>query len=355
MALTVKTSDFEGIFTAADQLELLQLTTRRAVATRRARQDVKSDSAAAESLAAHEDEIPERWRLVPDGIPLYQWQEQCLPLWLKNGRGTVKVATGGGKTLFALAAAQRLQNETVPGLRLVVVVPTIPLMFQWRDELLLGNLPARSIGLMGGGQELPLLTDMRVLVCVLNSARDRLPDLVRRAGWSDRMLLVVDECHRAGATQARHIFDSRPRYTLGLSATPEPDLESSVPADAAYESSVTGRALGPIIFDFTLRESMEAGLLTPFELWHIGLPLTDAEALTHDKLSREIADLRKELQARHRSSRSRQSFLAWCQTQASHGWPSGGRCRAFHRARQSSQEIAVQGRGENASNDGNSH
>jgi superfamily II DNA or RNA helicase len=258
------------------------------------------------------------WQLLPRGVSLYDWQQDCLPLWLKTGRGTVKVATGGGKTLFALAAAQHLQNEREPDLRLVIVVPTIPLMFQWFDELSQGNLPGSTIGFMGGGKDLQPLKDLRVLICVLNSARERLPGLVAKARWAQKMLLVVDECHRANAFQAQRIFDAKPRYTLGLSATPEHDPETeALPSDEAYEKSAVGKALGPIIYDFTIKQSLEAGLLTPFEVWHIGLSLSQAEASEHARLSREITDLRKSLQLRHRKSRSKQAFLAWCQTQAS--------------------------------------
>jgi superfamily II DNA or RNA helicase len=311
------------IFTDEDRVRLQQLLTLRAMAERRSREAASEGSAAPdESEPANHPaaEIPARWRLVPNDITLHDWQRECLPLWLSKGRGTVKVATGGGKTLFALAAAQELQNEREFDLRLVVVVPTIPLMFQWYDEIREGNLPASAIGLMGGGQELPPLYELRILICVLNSARERLPELVKKAGWSDRILLVVDECHRSAAEQARRIYDTNPKYTLGLSATPEQELEADVvPTDEAYAQSVVGQALGPIICEFTLKQSLEAGLLTPFEVWHVGLPLTSTEAAEHARMSREIADLKKPLQAGHRQSRSKQHFLAWCQTQMSRG------------------------------------
>lgn len=313
-------------FTDEDRLRLLQLTTRRAMAERWNRAAGREGGYSNADLGGEAEpaniDVTTRWRLIPEGISLYGWQQECLPLWLSHGRGTVKVATGGGKTLFAMAAAQHLQNEREPDLRLVVVVPTIPLLFQWYDEVRRGNLPDSAIGLMGGGQDLPLASDLRVLICVLNSARDRLPGFVSRARWSEQMLLIVDECHRANADQARRIFDAKPRYLLGLSATPEQDLEAQgLPTDEAYEKSVVGQALGPIIYDFTIKQSLAAGLLTPFEVWHIGLPLSPPEANEHARLSREITDLRKTLQIRHGRSRSKQGFLAWCQTQASRGGP----------------------------------
>ncbi len=321
-------------FTDEDHLRLLQLMTRRAMAERCARASGRGDEETApgetEDTPIPEAALPPLWRLVPEGVSLYQWQQECLPRWLAQGRGTVKVATGGGKTLFAVAAAQQLQNEREPDLRLVVVVPTIPLMFQWHDEIRRGNLPSSAIGLMGGGQELPPLSGIRVLICVLNSARERLPDLVRKAGWAQHMLLVVDECHRANASQARRIFDAHPTYTLGLSATPEQDLEAEgLPTDEAYESGYVGQALGPIIYDFTISQSLAAGLLTPFEVWHIGLSLSPPEATEHARLSHEITDLRKALQIRHRKSRSEQGFLAWCQSQASRGGPAAPEAERF--------------------------
>lgn len=308
----------ERIFTDADWLQLLQLSARRAMEFRRAHERGGTDEDAAVNADAWKIAIPERWRLVPESVELYDWQRECLPLWLAKGRGTVKVATGGGKTRFALAAAQELQNKQEPNLRLVVVVPTIPLMFQWRDEMLAGNLPLHAIGLLGGGQDLAPLSEIRVLICVLNSARERLSSLVREADWPLRMMLIVDECHRTAASQARRIFDSNPRYTLGLSATPESDVEAG-PSDSAYEDGVVGKVVGPIIYEFSLEQSQKAGLLTPFEVWHVALPLAPDESNQHGKLSREIGDLRKPLQSRHRRSRSKQGFIAWVQTQASRG------------------------------------
>jgi hypothetical protein len=144
------------------------------------------------------------------------------------------------------------------------------------------------------------------------------------------MLLVVDECHRANAEQARRIFNAKPKYTLGLSATPEQDTEvDNLPTNEAYEKSPVGKALGPVIFDFTLKQSLDAGLLTPFEVWHVGLSLSPEEASEHAKLSREITDLRKTLQRHHRSSHSKQGFIAWCQTQASRRGPAAAEAERF--------------------------
>lgn len=185
------------VFTNQDLLLLLQLQTRRFMGERNTPDESGlMPDGDAETTEKSLPDIPARWRLIPEGTELYPWQRECLPLWLSTGRGTIKVATGGGKTLFALAAAQLLQNEREPDLRVAIVVPTIPLMYQWFDELRRSNIPEPAIGMMGGGKELPDAVGLRILICVINTARDRLTGFATEAGWPERMLLVVDECHR---------------------------------------------------------------------------------------------------------------------------------------------------------------
>lgn len=315
----------DEIFSAEQRLHLQQLLTRQSLASQPASTsddgpEIRNnfDSKHAGSLQDPGESLPKQWRLIAESVKLHQWQSDCLEKWLARGSGTVKVATGGGKTIFALVAAQALQNKKEADLRLAIIVPTIPLMHQWLDELKDTNIPASAIGLMGGGESLGESPNLRILICVINSARDRLPGLVRRLKWSSKLLLVVDECHRANATEARKIFKAFPQYTLGLSATPETDQgDEGIPSNEAYAASEVGQALGPIIFEFSLKESSAAGLLTPFEVWHVGLPLTAEESSEHARMSREISDLRKDLLIAHRRSRSRQGFIPWCQTKAS--------------------------------------
>ena len=313
------------VFSDADLLRLLQLQALQVIASD---DDSSSDSESGDTKTSSDnqstsEESPERWRLLPDDIELYDWQTECLKVWKRNSyRGTVKVATGGGKTLFALAAAQKLQTESESDLRLVIVVPTIVLMYQWLDDLRASNIPRSKIALLGDSKTVPDDPDIRIIISVLNTARDKLPELVRRFNWSPNLLLVVDECHRSNAEKAQQIFESNPTYTLGLSATPETQQDDeTIPTNEAYSASSVGKALGKIIFEFSLKDSLNAGLLTPFEIWNVGLSLSPEESSKHTSLSREISELRKDLQVAHRRSGSTQGFIAWCQTAAKRkGW-----------------------------------
>ena len=134
-----------------DQLLLQQLLTRQALSVGADSSDANDEEIVSEGVLDAVTNQDGKWRLLPEDFSPHDWQKRCLEMWLPLRRGTVKVATGGGKTLFALAAAQALQNTHDPDLRLVVVVPTIPLMFQWRDEFKNSNIPASQIALIGGG------------------------------------------------------------------------------------------------------------------------------------------------------------------------------------------------------------
>lgn len=266
---------------------------------------------------------PEKWRLLQEGSPLYDWQRECLATWRERGyRGTVKVATGGGKTRFALAAAQELQNDREHDLRLVIVVPTIVLMNQWREELDASNLPPSCIGLLGGGNDLSQDRDYRIIISVIDSARELLPQFATKMVWKEKMLLVVDECHRANTAKNRRIFETNPKYALGLSATPEAYSEDDgKSADERYAQSPVGKCLGPIIYEFSLKDSLDAGLLTSFDIYHVGLKLGPNENSSYQSISKEIAELKKKLEREWRRSKSKQDLIAWCQSVASRNKP----------------------------------
>lgn len=271
------------------------------------------------------DALPGSWSLTC-GIDLHDWQDQCLQEWFRSGkRGVIKVVTGAGKTVLALAIAERLQRSDRPSLRLAVVVPTIVLLNQWREEFAVhSNLPARAIGLMGGGHDEEFSDKTRVLICVLNSAAKKLPDVVAKAGVGEDLLLVVDECHRAGAAEMRKVFAARRAFSLGLSATPErsddptPDGEDDelpTPRDEAppFEESLLGQELGPVVFEMNYAEAIRRGVLPPFRIVHCGLSLGHKERERYDGLSRQIKDLRQELETANRRGLA---LLRWCRSSA---------------------------------------
>jgi superfamily II DNA or RNA helicase len=312
------------VLTPAEELQLQQLQQAKYWAEKCAAGDPVTSGGSAPDRP-ETDALPDSWCLTR-AIDLHDWQDQCVSEWFRSGkRGVIKVVTGAGKTVLALAIAERLQRTEWPSLRLAVVVPTIVLLNQWREEFAEhSNLPARAIGLMGGGRDDQFSDTTRVLICVLNSAAKKLPDLVAQAGVGEDLLLIVDECHRAGAAEMRKVFAARRAFSLGLSATPErsddptPDAEddepSATPDEAPpFEESLLGQELGPVVFEMNYAEAIRRGVLPPFRIVHYGLSLGPKERERYDGLSRQIKDLRQELETANRRGLA---LIRWCRSAA---------------------------------------
>jgi superfamily II DNA or RNA helicase len=286
------------------QLQLLQwLESRKRTALSKG--DSKAETAAGSEI------VSDRWTLTR-GVELYPWQIDCIRSWFDYGcRGTVKVVTGGGKTVLALAIAEKLQNERDPQLRIAIVVPTIVLMNQWYEEFeQRSNLPMSAVGRLGGGFSNSFEDGHKVLICVLASAYKLLPPLVNEQ-IGKHLLFIADECHRAGATEMSKVLAVLRAYSLGLSATPErdEDEEEEGSETVVYRDSQLGRALGDVVYDLTLAQAVELGIVPKFTIRHYGLALTGDEEQKYERLSRMIEEARKELQ--HSASPGRGSGLAF--------------------------------------------
>lgn len=291
-----------------------------------------------EASASHANELlglPEKWELT-HGIELHSWQSECVSNWFTaSHRGVIKVVTGAGKTILAIAIAERLQQKHIPELRVAIVVPTIVLLDQWRDELLTrSNLPTSAIGLLGGGEDAVFNARTRIIIGVLNSASRKLPAIVKEAGVGASLLLIVDECHRAGSAEMQKVFQTERAFSLGLSATPERDndpvgeedladsLRDEIPDTADFEDSVLGKELGPVIFELNYAEAIKLGVLPPFSIVHYGLSLKPHESVQYEKISREIKNLRDELE---RPGRKGLDLIRWCRSKAGANNPAAGR------------------------------
>ncbi len=297
--------------------------------------EAESASPAEDATAAASPGLPAAWELTR-GIELHAWQQECIDRWFAAGmRGVIKVVTGAGKTILALAIAERLQRQHLPELRVAIIVPTVVLLEQWREEFLSrSNLPPSAIGLMGGGEDAAFNAETRVVICVLNSAARKLPEAVRRAGIGASLLLIVDECHRAGSAEMQKVFRTERACSLGLSATPERDGDAAGEDDSPagsrdenaepveFADSVLGQELGPVIFELNYADAIRLGVLPPFSIVHYGLSLEEPERVEYEKVSREIKNLREELE---RPGRQGLGLIRWCRSKGAASNPAAGR------------------------------
>ncbi len=148
---------------------------------------------------------PIEWRLRVAKTAFPHQTEGLKAWWEKGGRGVVVLPTGTGKTHLANMAIERAGRPTL------VITPTIDLMNQWYDELVLSF--GAEVGLLGGGYyDIQPLT-----VTTYDSAYLNMDRLGNRFG-----LIVFDECHhlpwrnvRSGGHVCHRAVSARPDGNAG--------------------------------------------------------------------------------------------------------------------------------------------
>ena len=207
-------------------------------------------------------------------VDLYSWQLEALAAW--EGalrRGMIEAVTGTGKTHVAIGALVKLRAED-KRLSTLVVVPTIPLMNQWYERLTT-TFPNERVGRIGAGFK----DDYSILpvacVAVINSAVLKAETLLAhcRKG-KNKSFLIADECHHyIDAPVFSRIRQFPFDYTLGLSAT-------------IFDYDVFG--LGRIVYEYQFKDAYKDGIVPPFDLINVAVPLTSQERDTYLQLSEEI-------------------------------------------------------------------
>ena len=222
---------------------------------------------------------------------LHPWQSEAVDAWVRglDGNpftGTLEIVTGGGKTLIGLACAARAV-ELDSDLRLVVVVPTEALARQWRKNILqYTTLQDQEVGLLGAGGK-ATFEGYRAIVAVINTASKKLPPMALAA---QPLMLIVDECHRAGAPKYREVLRTTAKYRLGLSATPDREELDDDGEPLSYDEQAVGQALGGVVYQFSLKDARNRGWLPEFTLHHHGVSLAPEERAEYDMLSRRVDD-----------------------------------------------------------------
>lgn len=232
------------------------------------------------------------------GFDLVPWQHEAVLAWCRGvdgstHRGTLEVVTGGGKTLIALACAAQAAAMD-PELRLAVVVPTEALARQWCEAVARHTtVPEEQIGILGAGGS-ATFERHRVVVAVLNTAAKRLSELAPK---DHPLMLVVDECHRAGAPTFSKVLDVAARYRLGLSATPDREELDEEGEPLTFDEQIVGRRLGGVVYRFTLKDARLSGWLPEYSLHHHGVELTTEERQRYEVLSRRVDDAADQLRS----------------------------------------------------------
>ena len=219
-------------------------------------------------------------------------QGRAVQAWEENSRrGILAMATGSGKTITALAATKRYQDEC-KRLLVVIAVPTTPLLTQWSEECSdFGLMPIIAPALAKPKRLRRVqhaLTNLDLAITETETVITTNAGLIERdlrtllSTYDGNALLIADEVHNLGGLIE---FTRDPPFwataRLGLSATPIRQYDSDG-TQQLYDY------FGSVVYQFSLEDAIGV-CLVPYDYLLHPVQMTDNESGTYIDLSRRIA------------------------------------------------------------------
>ena len=228
---------------------------------------------------------------LPPEIQLRDYQQQAIVSWFKNkGRGTLKMATGSGKTITALAIATELYQK-INLKAAIVICPYRHLVTQWSKECQKFNIQAivafESVynwQSQLSTQLYNIVTNNQAFLTVITTNSTFISEGFQSQlkYFPDRTVIVGDEAHNLGSPRLIECLPRKIGLRLALSATPERYYDDDG-TDLIF--NYFGEILEP---DFTLADAINAGVLVPYLYYPILVELTPKESFAYAKLTRKI-------------------------------------------------------------------
>ena len=237
----------------------------------------------------------------PSGITLYEHQEKAVNKWVQHDyRGILKMCTGAGKTITALASIRRLQSdlkEEDETLSVAVVVcPRKILVEQWNKEVkkfgfrhapLLAyddiNKYADRIGIALNHKRHPGLTIVITTYDTFGDNRFR-HKIIQATRVGTEALLIADEMHNLSSSKSRKRikeYGDYFKYRLGLSATP--DIEGDEPA-----TKDLFEYFGDLLSEYNISDAINDEVLCPYRYYPVPAFLDSKTSQRYFELLSEI-------------------------------------------------------------------
>jgi DNA phosphorothioation system restriction enzyme len=227
---------------------------------------------------------------LPDWLNLRPYQRNAVDNWFAaQGRGTLKMATGSGKTFVALAVVERLYRTI--GLQCAIILaPYQHLVLQWISECRkfgLEPVPCHrgrdkwSTALHGSLAQTRLSGGFATVIAT--NATFRTATFQRLLPhFPEKTIIIGDEVHNLGAVDLSSALPRSVGMRLGLSATPERWFDESGTKELL---DYFGAVVQP---EFTLRDALAAGALVPYTYHPVLVKLDEEEAQEYVELTKRI-------------------------------------------------------------------
>lgn len=232
------------------------------------------------------------------GIELWDHQREAIEAWVENGCvGILNMATGSGKTVTALIAAETRSDLQL----LVIAVPTKNLVEQWDEELrAVTGLPEpilvyessarwqdRVFRKLRAGHRQAWPRALVLIGTVDSLSGDRFQSVLSDAGTPEHAMLIVDEVHNVGAPTYQRILGSAYSMRLGLSATPERKYDEQ-------GSEAIMEFFDKEVYRYSMEEALDDDRLSPYDYYVYPARLSESEYEDYLKLTRRILAARSD-------------------------------------------------------------
>lgn len=209
---------------------------------------------------------------------------------INNWNGILNMATGTGKTLTSLFAADSYIKEKGPTV-VCIVAPQLHLVDQWssivqekyghidqisctKNKTSWGSLLFRKLRSKVHETTFIFTTYLTLIDQTFQHAMSQYPG---------QILYIFDECHKLGSSEIiKNLNLNKGSNKIGLSATPDRWLDEK-------GNEFINTTIGNEVFSFSLKDAIEKNFLVPYD-YHIHLSeLNYDEYFEFEKLSKEIS------------------------------------------------------------------
>jgi superfamily II DNA or RNA helicase len=191
-------------------------------------------------------------------------QKEALDAWVEAGeKGLLLLFTGFGKTKLGVDAILR-EKQLTPKSKILIVVPSTSLRdVNWIEQIVD----------WGAGHHMP---DIRI-ECINTAYK------LEKEKFD---LIILDEVHLYLSDEFKKVHNIETKKTLALTATiPQHDEEKTKLLAETY----------PIVYNKSLQDGIDLGLVSPFKVYNLAVPFTKREQAMYNSYNTKFNNMSKEL------------------------------------------------------------
>lgn len=221
------------------------------------------------------------------------YQIEAYEKWVGNGKkGLFAMATGTGKTLTSLNCLLNQYKEN-NSYKAVILVPTVALVNQWKDECRKFNFNnvitvssqekwPQNISFLNSASN---FIDVSFVIIVTYASFYRANFQNHFKSLPKETLLIADEAHNLGSNNISKVLPKiHLNQRIGLSATPDRKFDDI--GNKSIEDFFNDKP--PFVYSYTMQQAMDKKWLCKYKYYPHIVKLTDVELAEYIKKSKQL-------------------------------------------------------------------